>query len=114
MEQFKSLVANVTGKPNHNNQEAQHKDKLAATKQHDREVQEALKIKREQEKQYKEEERLATCKANRFERAFFHTSKRFAKDERERQKKEAKEATGFTCEHGVWRCRICNPVTKHK
>jgi hypothetical protein len=29
------------------------------------------------------QERLATCKANRFERAFFHTSKRFAKEERE-------------------------------
>lgn len=30
------------------------------------------------------------------------------------QKKEEHDKTGFMCEHGVWRCRICQPVTKHK
>jgi hypothetical protein len=34
-------------------------DKLAATKEHDREIKEALKVKREQEKQYKEEVRCS-------------------------------------------------------
>lgn len=32
----------------------------------------------------------------------------------QKHKKEEHEKTGFMCEHGVWRCRICQPVTKHK
>jgi hypothetical protein len=50
----------------------------------------------------------------RFERAIYHDSKRFERDEREKHKKEEHKESGSYCEHGVWRCRICNPVTKHK
>jgi hypothetical protein len=29
-------------------------------------------------------------------------------------KRQVKKESGTTCEHGVWKCRICNPVVKHK
>lgn len=115
------------------------------------------------------QERHAAAEAARFDRAFYHNSKRFEKDERQvigvvaascqtllmfheqvyvitaahcelevtsspvspavsapsvltcgvslvlqKQKKEEHDKSGFMCEHGVWRCRICQPVTKHK
>lgn len=90
------------------------KDKLLQTKLREKEIKEALKEQKNQKKEEKEEERLAAAQANRFERAFNHSSKRFEKDERNKHKKEEHEKTGYECEHGVWRCRICNPVTKHK
>lgn len=91
-----------------------HKDKLLQTKLREKEIKDALREKKHAEKEEKEQERLEAAEAARFERAFHHSSKRYAKDEREKQKKEEHEKTGFTCEHGVWRCRICNPVSTHK
>jgi hypothetical protein len=29
-------------------------------------------------------------------------------------KRQIKKESGTTCEHGIWKCRICNPVVKHK
>lgn len=29
-------------------------------------------------------------------------------------KRSEKKEAGSTCEHGIWKCRICNPVVKHK
>eukprot|EP00775_Hariotina_reticulata_P009299 gene9299-9464_t len=89
-------------------------DKLLQTKLRDKEIKEAFKEERQMKKQEKEEERLEAAEANRFERAFHHNSKRYAKDEREKHKKEEHDKTGFMCEHGVWRCRICQPIIKHK
>eukprot|EP00955_Chlamydomonas_euryale_P056499 356451-Chlamydomonas_euryale.AAC.5 len=29
------------------------------------------------------------------------------------KERQEREEAGFTCEHGVYKCRICHPVTKH-
>eukprot|EP00877_Chromochloris_zofingiensis_P009009 jgi/Chrzof1/4361/Cz14g10100.t1 len=113
MDQYKDLVAAQIVRNKHVQPEV-HKDKLAQTKAREKEVKEAVKELKETEKQHKEKERLEHAQANKFVRAFNHNSKRAAKDDREEAKKQEKAATGFMCEHGVWRCRICNPVTKHK
>lgn len=110
MEAFKALIASKTVREKH----VDHKDKLEQTKLREREIKEALKEQRQQKKEEKEEERHAAAEAARFDRAFFHNSKRYEKDERQKHKKEEHDKTGFMCEHGVWRCRICQPVTKHK
>ncbi|KIZ07163.1 hypothetical protein MNEG_0792 [Monoraphidium neglectum] len=115
MEQLKQLVAAQAVRNKHLPKEATHKDKLEQTKLAERAQKEAAKAEREKHKVEKEEERLAKAAAERIDRAYFHPdSKRTQKDERKHRDKEAHEATGDYCEHGVWRCRICHPVTKHK
>jgi biopolymer transport protein ExbB/TolQ len=94
--------------------EIQHHDKLQATKQRERELKEAIKAQREMKKQEKEEAKHKEQAANKFERIFYGTSKRAARDLREAMKREARRETGQTCQHGVWKCRICFPVTKSK
>jgi FKBP-type peptidyl-prolyl cis-trans isomerase len=112
MEAFKQLVSSRDEK--HLSSSPHKQDKLLQTKLREKEIKAALKEKKEGEKKEKEEVRLATANAMRFERALYHDSKRFAKDERAKHKKEEHRESGSECEHGVWRCRICNPVTKHK
>ncbi|KAI8467708.1 MAG: hypothetical protein J3K34DRAFT_30718 [Monoraphidium minutum] len=114
MQQLKDLVAAQAVRNKHV-QEPPHKDKLEQTKLAERAHKEASKAEREKHKADKEEERLAKAAAERMERAYFHPdAKRTQKEERKARDKEAHEATGDTCEHGVWRCRICHPVNKHK
>ncbi|WIA20776.1 hypothetical protein OEZ85_005139 [Tetradesmus obliquus] len=112
MEAYKQLVQSKTVRAKH--LEEPQKDKLLQTKLREKEIKEALKEQKQAEKDGKEEERLENAAANRFERAFNHTSKRYEKEVREAHKKEEHKETGFMCEHGVWRCRICQPITKHK
>jgi rubrerythrin len=111
MESYKQLV---NGQSDKHLSTSPHKDKLLQTKLREKEIKEALKQQEKEKKQAKEEERLVTAQAMRFERAIYHDSKRFERDEREKHKKEEHKESGSYCEHGVWRCRICNPVTKHK
>mmetsp|Transcript_20303 Transcript_20303/g.44371 ORF Transcript_20303/g.44371 Transcript_20303/m.44371 type:complete len:108 (-) Transcript_20303:694-1017(-) len=91
-----------------------HADKLAETKKREREIKDALKQQRQEQKEYKREAHLAEAQAYRMERSWNPVSKRAAKDARAAEKHERKKEEGFVCEHGVYKCRICHPVTKHK
>lgn len=91
-----------------------HKDKLSEAKQNERDLREASKLKRQEQKQQKLESQAAEAKAYRMERSWNPQSKRAARDAREEKKHAEKQQEGFVCEHGVYKCRICHPVTKHK
>ena len=43
-----------------------------------------------------------------------HDTRRAHTDARHQAKKEEKKDSGATCEHGVWKCRICYPVGDHR
>eukprot|EP00887_Chlorella_sp_A99_P000369 scaffold13.g369.t1 len=95
----------------------EHKDKLAATKQNEREIKEALKAVKEQEKAKREAEEREHARLLKEERQL-HDTHRAHKDARDAAKREHHKETGQVsrgggrrgmCEHGVWRCKICFP-----
>lgn len=92
----------------------QHHDKLAETKKREKEVKDVIKAERQMKKVEREEAKHREQAANKFERIFYGTSKRAARDVREAVKREHRKEVGQTCEHGVWKCRICFPVQKTK
>lgn len=85
------------------------KDKLAETKKQEALLKEVLKAERDKHKDEKAEEAHAMSEVYRMERAYNHTSKRAAKDDRKQAKHDAKHEAGEMCEHGIWKCRICFP-----
>lgn len=112
MESYKSVLERHNC-PHQKDSEV-HKDKLAETKKREKEIKEALKIQREAEKEKKEQERHDVGAAFKFDRAFYHNSKRAVKEEKEAERRERKKEQGSVCEHGIWKCRICDPVDHHK
>lgn len=89
-----------------------HKDKLAAKKQHEREVHDALK---QAQREKKEEAKKAAEAAKQLlkEERMLHDTKRAHADARRQQHREEHKQTGQMCEHGVWRCKICFPHGEH-
>ncbi|GAX75823.1 hypothetical protein CEUSTIGMA_g3266.t1 [Chlamydomonas eustigma] len=95
------------------------KDKLKEQKQNERDIKDALKHQREEDKSQKHEAHLAENHVWKMERSWNPTSKRAKRETREAKKKlerdqEREEQQGsMECEHGVFKCKICHPV-KHK
>ncbi|PSC67975.1 phospholipase [Micractinium conductrix] len=90
----------------------EHKDKLAAKKQHEKEVHEALKAVQKEKKEKTKEEKAAAAALLKEER-MLHDTKRAHADARHQAKRDEHKSTGGTCEHGVWRCKICFPHGNH-
>ncbi|KAL6764477.1 hypothetical protein V8C86DRAFT_2476399, partial [Haematococcus lacustris] len=84
------------------------KDKLAGAKERDRLAREAHKAELMQAKALRQEKLHAAAEVFRMERSWESTSKRARKDARAALRHEAK-ADGATCEHNIWKCRICFP-----
>lgn len=92
----------------HNDKLAQDKDAAARSKQ-------LRKNEQQQQRNHKKEEEL-NMKASFKELRQLNggDGKRAARDDRSQARKEANKESGSTCEHGIWKCRICNPVVKRK
>ncbi|KAJ9516270.1 hypothetical protein QJQ45_001100 [Haematococcus lacustris] len=84
------------------------RDKLAGAKERDRLAREAHKAELMQAKALRQEKLHAAAEVFRMERSWESTSKRARKDARAALRHEAK-ADGATCEHNIWKCRICFP-----
>ncbi|KDD73076.1 hypothetical protein H632_c2563p0, partial [Helicosporidium sp. ATCC 50920] len=82
--------------------------KLEATKRHEREVRDAFKAEARR-KLADSEQAQAAARAQIKEERMLHDTKRAAKDRRELQRRQEHAESGQTCDHGVWRCKICFP-----
>uniref|UniRef100_A0A1D2A3R8 Uncharacterized protein n=1 Tax=Auxenochlorella protothecoides TaxID=3075 RepID=A0A1D2A3R8_AUXPR len=87
---------------------AAHKDKLAQTKLREREMRDAAKADAQAKRLAKDQERTS-LRALAKEERLTHDTKRAAKDCREMARREDHAQTGHSCEHGIWRCKICFP-----
>ncbi|KAI3430286.1 hypothetical protein D9Q98_004882 [Chlorella vulgaris] len=84
------------------------KDKLAAKKQHEREVHDRLKQAQRDKKEEGKGKKLE-AKALLKEERVLHDTKRAHTDMRHQKHRAEHKETGQMCEHGVWRCKICFP-----
>mmetsp|Transcript_17104 Transcript_17104/g.23600 ORF Transcript_17104/g.23600 Transcript_17104/m.23600 type:complete len:127 (+) Transcript_17104:216-596(+) len=93
-------------------------DKLAQQKEVERLNKEAKKAEEREKKEAKKDAQHGAALAQREVRALQAEegggSKRAGKDHRKEQAKEKRKEKGEECEHGIWKCRICNPVDSHK
>ncbi|KAK3268896.1 hypothetical protein CYMTET_22626 [Cymbomonas tetramitiformis] len=96
----------------------QRTDKLAMVKQAEREKRDALKMERELQKtKKKEEERNVASTHRELRQLDGGESRRARKDVKKEEQKERRKMNhhfAAECEHGVHRCRICNPPTSRK
>jgi hypothetical protein len=68
----------------------------------------------QREKKEEGKDKKAADKALLKEERMLHDTRRAHTDARHQAKKEEKKESGATCEHGVWKCRICYPVGDHR
>ena len=68
----------------------------------------------QREKKEEGKDKKAADKALLKEERMLHDTRRAHTDARHQAKKEEKKDSGATCEHGVWKCRICYPVGDHR
>ncbi|CAL5226923.1 g9800 [Coccomyxa viridis] len=91
--------------------ESGRKDKLAEQKRAEREKHDAHKEELRRKKAEKQEE-TSKLKAVFRQLRTFGSSKRGEREARQAAKCEKHAETGSECEHGIWRCKICNPPLK--
>uniref|UniRef100_A0A7S1T4A6 Uncharacterized protein n=1 Tax=Tetraselmis chuii TaxID=63592 RepID=A0A7S1T4A6_9CHLO len=104
MEQLQRLWSGRNG-----DVEPQHKDKLAHSKQVEREAHDYRKAAAQEEKNRRKQDKKDELAAYKEVRHLNGTSKRCAREEREEAKREKRRENGQMCEHGVWKCQICFP-----
>jgi len=76
---------------------------------------ELRKLEQRQQRVAKKEEKLDKAATFRELRQLNGgVSKRASADARREARRTARHEAGSVCEHGIWKCRICNPVLKHK
>lgn len=85
------------------------KDKMEQTKRREREIKEARKMELKWQKEERERERRNQLVTVREERQLHHDSKRAQKEKRIQDRREERRNNGMTCEHGIWKCKICFP-----
>mmetsp|Transcript_43988 Transcript_43988/g.112343 ORF Transcript_43988/g.112343 Transcript_43988/m.112343 type:complete len:109 (+) Transcript_43988:178-504(+) len=90
-------------------EEREHRDKLANTKEVEREAHQLRKAAAQEDKMRRKQEKKDEAAAQKAVRHLNGTSKRCAREEREEAKRERRRENGQMCAHGVWRCQICFP-----
>jgi len=87
------------------------RDKLEQTKLREKELKEQRKMDLQQSKAQKAQKAKQTQRTFKEERLLHRDTKQARVDRRRAQKSSRTE--GITCEHGIWKCKICFPDQYH-
>lgn len=110
-----SYVSELFGSNGRINNKDKRRDKMEQTKLREREIKEQRKMDLQHSKAQKAQLTKDTQVTLKEERMMHHDTKQARADRRHIQNKARRrqEQGAMTCEHGIWKCKICFPELYH-